>query len=51
MAYKILQIIGLWIKRHFLCRHNWKRLMHHDLPNEPYLSRCDKCGWISETIF
>lgn len=25
------------------CRHDWYRLRHHSLPNEPYLMRCRKC--------
>lgn len=25
------------------CKHTWKRLSHHGLPNEPWLMRCAKC--------
>jgi len=25
------------------CWHDWNRISHHGLPNEPYLMRCWKC--------
>lgn len=43
---KILQQLLHFIYRHFFCWHNWVRLKHYNLPNEPYLMECKKCGMV-----
>lgn len=44
---RIIQIILYKLNQWFLCWHAWSRLKHHDLPNEPYLDECIKCGHIA----
>lgn len=48
MLGKIIQKLKNFINRHFNCNHRWIRLSHHNLPNEPYLVRCEVCKWITE---
>jgi len=49
MLFYILQKLNLFMRRHFRCNHKWKYLKYHNLPNEPYMSKCKKCGLMITT--
>lgn len=50
MPAKVLQIILLWLRRHFGCWHEWRVLKHYGIPGEPLLAQCEKCKWITGAI-
>lgn len=48
---KKIQYLIFKLNQWFFCWHEWEQLKHYGLWNEPYLSKCTKCGHIAETIY
>jgi len=45
---KLLQQILVRLNAYLFCKHSWKRMSHHGLPNEPYFMHCGKCQRIAK---
>jgi hypothetical protein len=48
MTTRMAQIVWLWVRRRFICWHDWRTLKWYGLPNEPVLAQCRQCGLIAK---